>query len=84
MSGGIGGVPTHVHMHTHAPTHMYTCIEIANDCPHGGIHVYHVYNMHAHACVCVCVHMSVHAWDTPTPIPTPTLIHPPNTPQGDP
>ena len=22
--------------------HMYTCIEIANGCQHGGIHVYHV------------------------------------------
>ena len=42
---------THMHMHT---THIYTCIEIANGRRHGGIHVYHVYNMfnmHVHACV---------------------------------
>ena len=42
MSGGIGGIPTHVHMHVHAHTHMYTCIEIANGCQHGDIHVNHV------------------------------------------
>ena len=35
-SGSIGGVPTCMHMHMH--THMYTCIEIANGCQHGGIH----------------------------------------------
>ena len=29
------------HMHAHAHMHMYTCIEIANGCQHGGIHVYH-------------------------------------------
>ena len=33
--GGMGGVPTH----THAHTHIYTCIEIANGQRHGGIHV---------------------------------------------
>ena len=33
------------HMHTHTCMHMYTCIEIANDCRHGGIHVYHVYHV---------------------------------------
>ena len=37
-SGGMGGVPTCMHMLTHAHTeahahmHMYTCIEIANGC----------------------------------------------------
>ena len=39
---GMGGVPTCTHMHAHACMHMYTCIEIANDHWHGGIHVYHV------------------------------------------
>ena len=28
-SGGMG-CPTHVYMHVHACTHMFTCIEIAN------------------------------------------------------
>ena len=42
VSGGMGGVPTCTHMDAHAHAHMYTCIEIANDCQHGGIHVYHV------------------------------------------
>ena len=48
MGGGVlghGGVPTHVHMHAQACTHMYTCIEIANGRPHGGIHVNHVYHV---------------------------------------
>ena len=31
-SGGMEGVPTHVHMHAHTCMHMYTCIEIANGC----------------------------------------------------
>ena len=43
--GGSGGGGCH-HTHTHACacTHMHvnTCIEIANGCRHGGIHVYHV------------------------------------------
>ena len=69
---GHGGVP--MHMHTH--THMYTCIEIANGCQHGGIHVYHV----QHACVCLHVHTCVHGTPTHTLIPTPNPhppIHPP-------
>ena len=40
---GHGGCPLHtrtcMHTHAHAHTHMYTCIEIANGCQHGGIHV---------------------------------------------
>ena len=42
---GHGGVPhayTCMHMHAHTCMHMYTCIEIANGCRHGGIHVDHV------------------------------------------
>ena len=51
-----------MHIYAHACTDMYICIEIANGCPHGSIHVYHVYNMHLHVCMCVhactcaCVH----------------------------
>ena len=56
--------------HTHTCTDMYICIEIANGCPHVGIHVYHVYNMHVHASMCACACM--HEWDSPhTPTPTP-------------
>ena len=76
-SGGMGGVPTHVDMHAH--THMHACIcihiEIANGCPHGGIHVYHVYNMHVHAYVCVCVHACVCMHGAPH-----THPHPPAAP----
>ena len=40
---GHGGLSPHTrtctHMHAHAHMHMYTCIEIANGCRHGGIHV---------------------------------------------
>ena len=35
---GAWGCP-HMHTHAHAHTHMYTCIEIADGCQHGGIHV---------------------------------------------
>ena len=87
---GAWGVSPHtrtcMHMHAHAHTHIYTCIEIANGRRHGGIHVYHVYNMfnmhvracmHACAYVCMCVCMG-HPPHTPLPIATP---HPPS-PQG--
>ena len=74
---------TCMRMHTHAHTHIYTCIEIANGRRHGGIHVYHVYNMfnmHVHVCVHACACM--HAWDTPPhththPHPHPPIRHPP-------
>ena len=40
---GHGGVSpytrTCTRMHAHVHTHIYTCIEIANGCRHGGIHV---------------------------------------------
>ena len=57
---GMKGCPntcTHAFAFVHIYTHMYTCIEIANGCPHGDIHVYHVYNMHVHACMCVCIYL---------------------------
>ena len=41
-SGGMGVSPhtcTCMRMHAHAHMHIYTCIEIANGCQHGGIHV---------------------------------------------
>ena len=34
-----GGVFPHACTCTHLHTHMYTCIEIANGCRHGGINV---------------------------------------------
>ena len=81
---GHGGCP---HMHAHARTHMYTCIEIANGRRHGGIHVQHVYHVqHAcscmHACVCISVHVFMHGTPPHTPLPTLTLIHPSTTPPG--
>ena len=76
---GHGGASPHTRtctcMHAHAHTHIYTCIEIANGRQHGGIHVYHVYNMfnmHVRACMCVCVHECVHG----TPPNTYTHLHP--------
>ena len=64
----LGGCPTHAHTCTH--THIYTCIEIANGRRHGGIHVYHVYNMfNMH--VRVRVHVCMHGTPPHTPIPTP-------------
>ena len=81
------GVSSHactcMHMHTHTHMHMYTCIEIANGCQHGGIHVDHVYHVqHACACVCMRMHASVHGTPFHTPISTPTTStrpypHPP-------
>ena len=90
MSGGHlgawGGVPhtcTCTRMHAHEHTHIYTCIEIANGRRHGGIHVYHVYNMfnmHVRACVYVCVRACMGHPHTPIPISTP--IHPSAIPPG--
>ena len=83
---GHGGVPQHTHMHTHAHTHIYTCIEIANGRRHGGIHVYHVYNMfnmHVRACVHACAYVCMracmgHPPNTHThPHPHPLIRHPP-------
>ena len=36
-SEDMGGVSPHAH--THMSMHTHTCIEIANVCQHGGIHV---------------------------------------------
>ena len=84
---GHGGVPTNVHTHmhtqcTHMQTHMYTCIKIANGHRHGGIHVYHVYNMfnmHVHACVHVCMYMHVYVCMRHRPT---HPSHPSTTPPG--
>ena len=85
--GAWGGIPhtcTCTCTHAHAHMHNYTCIEIANGHRHGGIHVYHVYNMFnmhvrvsMHVCACMC------AWDTPPhththPQPHPPICHPPS------
>ena len=91
---GHGDVPTHActctHMHAHAHMHMYTCIEIANGHPHGGIHVYHVYNMFTicmHVCMhaCMCVHKHACMGHPPTHpySPPPQSMHPPP-PRGNP
>ena len=40
--GAWGCLQTCAHAHTCMHIHTCTCIEIANDHPHGGIHVYHV------------------------------------------
>ena len=89
---GAWGVPhmcTCPHMDARTCMHMYTCIEIANGCQHGGIHVYHVYNMfNMH----VCAYMHIHACkrhhhthpSPPPPIPTSTPIHPSATSKGGP
>ena len=52
-SGGMGGCP---HMHTHACTHMFTCIEIANGHDMEAS-MFIMFNMHVHVCVHVCVCM---------------------------
>ena len=74
MGGHLGawGASPHTHMHAHAHTHIYTCIEIANGRQHGGIHVYHVYNMfnmHVRACMHACAYMCMHV----------CMLHPPHT-----
>ena len=89
--GAWRGVPPHMHTHAHAHahTHIYTCIEIANGRRHGGIHVYHVYNMfnmHVHVCVCACAcvcmhacmgHPPTHPYPSPPPSTTPPVGGPP-------
>ena len=77
---------TYMCMHAHACMDMYTCIEIANGHLHGGIHVYHVYNMHC-VCACVCVHMCVHVcMGQPSTHPYPPHPNPPtrHPARGDP
>ena len=84
---GHGGVSPHtctcMCMHAHAHTHIYTCIEIANGRRHGGIHVYHVYNMfnmHVHVCVhaCACMHaLDITPHTHAHPHPHPPIRHPP-------
>ena len=76
VSGGMGGVPTCMRMHTH------TCIELqmAASMEASMFSMFSMFNMHVHACVraCVCIH------GTPlhTPIPTPTPIHTSAIPPG--
>ena len=71
--GALGGCPPKgTCMHAHAHTHIYTCIEIANGRQHGGIHVYHVYNMfnmHVRACVHACAYVCMYT----------CMEHPPHT-----
>ena len=78
-------------MHAYTHTHIYTCIEIANGRRHGGIHVYHVYNMfnmhvhawvHAGACMCMCACMG-HLLTHPYPS-LPPSTHPPPSQGVDP
>ena len=74
---GHGGCPytdAHTHACTHTHMHIYTCIEIANGRGHGGIHVYHVYNMfnmHVRSCVCMraCMGHPPHTHTHPHPHP---------------
>ena len=80
-SGGMGGVPRHVHMHLHACTcrkcqdkhvrklQMAATMEAA---------MFIMFNMHACVCACACT-CACACW-MPPPNPTPT--HPPTHPQG--
>ena len=86
-SGGMGGVPRHVHMHVHARTRtkredkhvrklqMAATMEAA---------MFIMFNMHAcvcaRACVRACACACARAWGVPPPNPTPT--HPPTHPPG--
>ena len=89
---GAWGVSPHTRtctcMHAHVHTHIYTCIEIANGRQHGGIHVYHVYNMfnmHVHVCMHACAYVCMRACmgHPPTyPYPSPPLSTHPPSPRG--
>ena len=85
-SGGMGGVPTHTHMHihacTHTHTHIYTCIEIAKATDMEAS-MFSMFNMHVHVCmhVCECVCMHACMGHPPThpyqPLPPSTHLPPP-------
>ena len=90
VSGGMEGVPTHMHMHAHACTcmHMHTCtcihvqkLQMATNMEASmfimfNIHVCIMRACHVHASTCM------HAWDTPLDTPPPSSHPPP--PRGDP
>ena len=83
--GGMGVSPPHTctRMHAHAHTHIYTCIEIANGCRHGGITCLACLTcMCMRACVRVHACACMHALDIPphtdaNPHPHPPICHPP-------
>ena len=74
VSGDMGGVPTHTHMHAH------TCIELqmAASMEASIVSMFSMFNMHVH----VHVHACLHGTSPHTPIPTPSPIHQSATPQG--
>ena len=79
---GVGVVRvllTHVHMHMHACTHMYTHASPIGGIPGNSLSCH----MHVHMCVCVCVCVCMHVHvcgGTLSPLHIP--IHPP--PRGTP
>ena len=85
---GLGcgwGDPTHMHMHAHACTHIYTLnmiISIANGSPHWGNPWEFPMMSYAHVCACMHVYTCACVWGHP--LTTPTPIHPPPTPREDP
>ena len=67
---GMGGITTHVYMHTHPCTCTHGHVYIYTNCkwpPHGGIHVYHVYNIHVCMCIHVCMGHHPHTHTHPYP-----------------
>ena len=80
VSGGMGGVPTCMHMHAHA----HTCIELQMAASMEAS-MFSMFNMHVRVCVhtcacaCVCMHVCMgHLPHTHTyPHPYPPICHPP-------
>ena len=77
VSGGMGGVPTCMHMHAHA----HTCIELQMAASMEAS-MFSMFNMHVRACMRAHACMCIHAWDTPPhthtyPHPHPPICHPP-------
>ena len=73
---GVSGVLPHVPICMHMHTCIHTCImlyiiEIANGCPHGGIH------LSCLTCMCVCVHVHSCMHEAPPKHPHPLTPPPP-------
>ena len=79
-SGGMGGVPPH--MHAHARTHTYTHVYMYRNCkwPPTWRHPCLAW-LACLTCMCVCVHVCVH-WTPPHTHTQPHPMHPSATPPG--
>ena len=78
-SGGMGGVPPHMHMHTHACTRTYTHVCMYRNCKWPPTWRHPCLTCLTCMCVHACMHVHVCVHGTP-----PTYPHPPPPPSTHP